>query len=149
VLKVPVNPACPVAFTAKQGGMGDWVAVSPGHKPEPPNGISQHISLSVAPGKGGASVVNAQVTVHGLTPKARVVPVQSGPGGPAQISRTMHVSFSNNSAGESAADLLMRGYSAVVSIDIDSITYADGSTWKSGKGMCRVIPDPMMLIGAR
>jgi hypothetical protein len=145
----PPNPACPAAFTAKQGGMGDLVAVKPGQKSEDGQGFSQHIRLSVSGDKSKLNVVAARVTVHGLAPQARAVPVQSGSDGPAQISRTMNVSFAGDSAGESGANLLLRGYTAVLSIDVNSITYADGSTWKSGEGMCRIVPDPLMLIGAR
>jgi hypothetical protein len=148
-MTAPRDAGCPAAFTARQGGMGDLVAVKPGQKSEQGKGISQHIRLSVAGYKNNGSVVDARLTVHGLTPRARIVPVQSGADGPAQISRTMNVSFSSDSAGESAADLHLGGYSAVFSIDIDSVTYADGSTWKSGQGMCRVIPDPVMLISER
>lgn len=139
---------CPAAFTARQGGNGNLISVKPGEKSDQEKGVSQRIHLSVA-GLKNASVIEAQVTVHGLAPRARVVAVRSGAGGPEQISRTMNVGFSNESAGGSAADLLVGGYSAVFSIDVDSITYADGSTWRSGNGTCRVVPDPMMLIGLR
>lgn len=138
---------CPAAFTARQGGNGNLISVKPGEKSDQEKGVSQRIHLSVA-GLKNASVVEAQVTVHGLAPRARVVAVRSG-GDPEQISRTLSVGFSNDSAGGSAADLLLGGYSAVFSIDVDSITYADGSTWRSGKGTCRVVPDPMMPIDAR
>jgi hypothetical protein len=119
--------------------------VKPGQKSENGKGSSQHIRLSVA----DPSLVEAQVTVHGLTPKARIVPVQSGADGPAQVSRKMNVSFGSNSADESGADLILSGFTAVFSIDIDSVTYADGSTWRTGAGVCRIVPDGMMLIGAR
>jgi hypothetical protein len=148
-MRAPTNAGCPAAFTAKQGGMGDLVAVKPEQKSENGKGFSQHIRLSVAGIKNNASVVEATVTVHGLTQKARVVPVQSGAGGPAQTSRKMDVSFGSNSTDKSAADLTLSGFTAVFSIDIDSVTYSDGSTWRTGTGVCRVIPDPLMLISAR
>jgi len=143
VLVVGAGPSgCPVLFSAKQGWDGGFVAAGPRNVPK--DGFSQRIRLSLTDSK----VIAARVTVHGLTPKRRVMPVQPGASGPAQINRTMNIGFSSDSAGESAADLLLRGYTAVFSIDVDSITYADGSTWKSSQGMCRVVPDPMMLIGS-
>ncbi len=142
-LRPEIPSGCPVLFNAKQGWDGGLVAA--GAQQTPKQGFSQRIRLS----QTGGDVIAARVTVHGLTPKTRVVPAQFGAPGPGQISRTMNVSFSGDSAGESAADLLMRGYSAVFSIDVESITYADGSTWRSGAGVCRVIPDPVMLISAR
>jgi hypothetical protein len=140
-----VSP-CPAVFKARQGGMGDLVATGPGKPREP--GISQQIHLAAAVVLNNRTVVSASVTVHGLTPQSRVMPVEAGDER-AQASRKLQVSFRNDSAGESAADLAVRGFSAVFSIDIDSVTYADGSTWKSAAGVCRVVPDPIMLIGAR
>jgi hypothetical protein len=46
-------------------------------------------------------------------------------------------------------DLSLSHFTAVTSIDLDSITYADGSTWRSASaGACSVVPDKRMLIAA-
>jgi hypothetical protein len=140
-----VSP-CPAVFKAQQGGMGDLVSVGPGKTPDA--GVSQRIHLSAAVMLDSRTVVSASVIVHGLTPQSRVMPVESRDDR-AQASRRLEVSFNNRGAGESAADMTVRGFSAVFSIDVDSITYADGSTWKSGEGLCRIVPDPMMLVSAR
>ena len=110
-------------------------------------GLSQRIYLTSAGTSGNHAVVSASVAVHGLTPQSRVVPVQSGDER-AQASRKLKVSFSSDASGAAGADLAVRGFSAVLSIDVDSVTFADGSTWKSAAGACRVIPDPVMLIGS-
>ncbi|MGB6687426.1 MAG: hypothetical protein WBE76_06255 [Terracidiphilus sp.] len=143
---VHANSGCPVSFSAKQGWDGGLVATRKAEPSEP--GFSQRIFLSLAD-KESSSVAGARVTVHGLTPKSRVLPVELGADGPAQISRSLNVSFTRDAMGETGAGLVLRGYSAVYSIDVDSITYADGTTWKSGEGLCRVVPDPMMLVSAR
>jgi hypothetical protein len=45
------------------------------------------------------------------------------------------------------ADLWVPGMTAVHSIELNSVTYADGSAWKLPAGpACRTIPDPMMLV---
>jgi hypothetical protein len=146
VLQAPAGSSCPVAFSAKQGSGGGLVAT---RKPEPSQPqISQSIFLSLSD-THSAAVTGAHVTVHGLTLKSRLVLVGSGADGAAQISRPLSVSFSRDAMGNTGADLLLGGFTAVFSIDVDSITYADGSTWKSSEGLCRVIPDPMMLVSAR
>jgi len=146
ILHVPAPPSCPVLFSAKQGSGGVLVAT---RKPQPSEPeISQNIFLSLSDTHNSA-VTRAHVTVHGLTLKSRVVLVDSGADGPAQISRPLSVSFSRDATGVTGADLVLRGFSAVFSIDVDSITYADGSTWKTEEGLCRVVPDPIMDIAAR
>jgi hypothetical protein len=143
---VHANSGCPVSFSAKQGWGGGLVAT---RKPEPPEpGIAQRIFLSLAD-KNSSAVAAARVTVHGLTLRSRVLPVELGADGPAQSSRSLNVSFTKDAKGETGAGLLLPGFSAVFSIDVDSITYADGSTWKAGEGLCRVVPDPLMDIAAR
>jgi len=148
-MMAPADPACPVSFSAKRGGTGGFVAVKPGQKSEDGKGFSQQVRLSVADDKSHSSVVEAQVTVHGASPRPQVMPVSRARNSPAQISRNMNISFTRSGFGDIGADLALPGYTAVFSIDIDSVTYADGSTWKSAEGMCRVIPDGMMLISAR
>jgi hypothetical protein len=146
--QVQAASPCPVLFSAKQGWGGSLVATDKRERSEP--GISQRILLSLAnSNKNARTVTGARVTVHGLTLKSRVIPAESGADDPAQASRTLNVSFNNDAIGETGADLLLRGFSAVFSIDVDSITYADGTIWKSSEGLCRVVPDPLMLISAR
>jgi hypothetical protein len=140
--------SCPVIFNARQGGgAGGLISVKPGQPQPSTEGYAQRIHLSTVDGK--SHVIAATVRVHGLTPQPRYVPVDSGMGGPAKITRTLQVTFSPETKNEVATDLVMRDFTAVLSIDVESLTYADGSTWKSGPGVCRVVPDPMMLIGAR
>jgi hypothetical protein len=146
VLQAPAGSSCPVLFNAKQGSGGGLVAARKPGPPEPE--ISQSIFLSISDTHSSA-VTGARVTVHGLTPKSRFLPIELGTDGPAQTSRSLSVSFSKDAMGETGAGLLLHGFSAVFSIDVDTIMYADGSTWKSGEGLCRVVPDPMMLVSAR
>jgi hypothetical protein len=42
------------------------------------------------------------------------------------------------------------GLTAVVSIELMSVKYSDGSTWTPAQGKtCRVAPDPLMLVTQR
>jgi hypothetical protein len=139
--------ACPIPMSARQGSDGALVAVSPAQPGQPSQkGISQRIRLFV---NNGAKVVSARVTVHGFTAKARMLPVDSSQDGAAQISRNLEISFSNDATNNAGANLLLRGFSAVFAIDVNSITYTDGSIWKTSGNVCRVVPDPVMLVDAR
>jgi hypothetical protein len=71
----------------------------------------------------------------------------SGDGSDA--SHTMMVRFSG--AGQAAeADVWVPGMTAVGSIDLDGVTFADGAMWNfANDGGCRITPDPLMLIAGK
>jgi len=149
---VQADPACPVEMRATQGSGGALVAVKPGQpdKGRPGQdrgGYSQRIHLAVN-NIGAPPIATADVRVHGTTAQPRMVPL-AGTSGPATITRGMHVSFDGGTGKESSSDVVLRDFTSVNSIDLLSVTYADGTTWKSTAGACRIVPDPVMLIGAR
>lgn len=147
--QVFTNPAissCPVSMNARQSGSTNLVAVAPGQSAV--RDFAQQIHLTLGD-RTAAKIVAATVTVHGLNARSRFLPAGNAGEGPSRITRTLNVSLSSEDRNQSAADLMLRGFTSVRFIDIDSLTYADGSTWKSGEGVCRVAPDGLMLVGAR
>ncbi len=87
--------------------------------------------------------------VRGLTPKGRVERADSFAQGPSEISKTLEVTFAPEDAKSLSADLVLPGFSSVTFIQLKSITYKDGSSWKvdgQAEQSCRVAPDPLMLI---
>ena len=61
--------------------------------------------------------------------------------------KTLNVRFSPESAHEDSADVSVPGLTAVGVIDLNSVTFADGSTWKIAQGQsCRVWVDGLMLV---
>jgi hypothetical protein len=79
---------------------------------------------------------------------ATTLQARKGQKGSSQVTRTIYIVFQ---AGTSvAADIVVDGVSATQTIDLVSLTYADGSSWKLADGAsCRIAPDPLMLISAR
>ncbi len=93
-------------------------------------------------------IVGAQITVHGLSDKWRVVPL-AGASQTPDLSKTIDVALVVEGNGHASHDLALRRFSAVTAIDVDSVTYADGSGWKaSAPGACSVAPAPFMLLSA-
>jgi hypothetical protein len=46
-----------------------------------------------------------------------------------------------------SGDFGLPGFASASRVDLDSVTYSDGTVWKlAGNEMCHVAPDPMMLI---
>ena len=66
--------------------------------------------------------------------------------GAAEATKILTVSFSADD-GSASADVHVPGFTSVSSVELQQVTYADGSTWKmSSSSFCRVAPDPLMLV---
>jgi hypothetical protein len=96
-------------------------------------------------------IVAANITAHGRKGKGEVVPAVASraSGDSADTAKTMDVSFASNPDGSVATNLVLAGFTYVTSIELNSVTYADGATWKfAPRDDCHVAPDPLMLIDA-
>lgn len=138
--------SCPVSLHALQGTGSGLMAV---RNAEPTPGPLQRIHLVL--GNGNTSrPVTAKVMVRGLSDKSQTLPAQSSDAERFDQTRTLYVTFTPENEKEVAADLTLPGFTSVSSIHIESIDYADGSTWKVASGqVCRVVPDPLMLVADR
>jgi len=141
----PSLGVCPVSMRAQHLSDGSLVKTRDGH----PGGIGQWLHLSLA-SRDSRQVARATLRVRGFSPKARVT--QTGPGGDQAFDamRTLTVAFAAGADRSATADFRVPGMTAVGRIDVESLEYSDGSTWKiGGASNCRVAPDPEMLITSR
>ena len=145
---VPQAQSCPVSMQARQSGMTDLVNVK--RDPSPPlSKPGQRIELIVPRADSGIKIIGAVVTVRGLTARGRIDRAADGTGR-ADLRRTLDVSFVPNDDKTISAELVLPGFTAVKSIKLESLRYADGSSRDfSGEKLCNVAPDPMMLIAGR
>lgn len=99
------------------------------------------------------AIVSATVTAHGygMTPGsidlvAQAVPPEHKATG-REITKTIKIKFKPVEGGAFTAELPLPGFSAVTMIDLNSVTFGDGTVWKSNtRNECRVAPDPLLLI---
>ena len=141
----PENGACPVSVHAKQAGGGEMQRVDRAH----PKGVGQGVHL-ILTNRDSRQIVGAKVTVRGLTAKNRVVNTLSTQDDSSDAAKTLNLTFPAGSGNESSTDIWVPGLTAIQSIDLNSLAYADGSTWQLSAGMtCRTIPDAFMLVGGR
>jgi hypothetical protein len=96
-------------------------------------------------------IVAANLTAHGRKGKGQVVPAiaSRAAGDSSDTATTMDVSFASSPDGSVTTNLILAGFSYVTFIELNSVTYADGATWKfAPRDACQVAPDPLMLIDA-
>jgi hypothetical protein len=140
-VRVGESNSCPVSLRARQSAAALQREVSASR----PKGIAQLLHLTI-PGAEAKRVMTASVTVHGSSGSPRMMEV-AGTGSESDAARTLEVRF-RAGGGEVSADLWAPGLTAVRSIDLNSVTYSDGSTWKLAAGSsCSSLVDGMMLIG--
>jgi hypothetical protein len=90
------------------------------------------------------SIVSAQVIVHGFSNKWRYVPLS---GADPDLARTVDVALDVKGNGEASRNLSLSHFTAITAVDVNAITYADGSTWRtSSPGACSAAPDLLMLV---
>lgn len=133
--------SCPVGLRAEHRADGNMVRTGSAH----PKGPGQRVHLTLT-SPGGRAMVNATFTVRGWTAEARMEQARQSHGAPpaVQILQAPLVAGTNRTA---TADLWLPGFTAVTSVELLAVTYADGSLWSPPAGKtCRVQPDPFMLI---
>jgi hypothetical protein len=92
-------------------------------------------------------IVNAEITAHGLSYKWRVIPVSAPT---PDIWKTVDVALDVKGNSSASRELSFAHFSAIQTIDVNSVTYADGSTWHaSSPGACSVAPSLIMRITAQ
>jgi hypothetical protein len=143
---VAVAPGCPVSLRAQHGATGSMVQTDKSR----PKGMAQLLHLTLIDEKAESNrIVSARVRVRGLSGVGRVTQSTTG-SGKADAVQTLVVRLLAGSDKAVSGDLLVPGMTAVLSIDLNSVIYADGSTRNfAGRESCRVTPDLLMLISKR
>lgn len=144
---VPLSDHCPLNLSAKQGMSGELrnakVSPQPGETPRQP---AQQIRLTLA-NTQLTGVTAARIKVRGYTPNPRVMPVNT-PRADAEKSLDLVLVIGPNQ--DVSTDVRLESFSAVTSIELESVTYADGGRWQtSAENRCEIAPDPLMLITSR
>lgn len=154
VLYLP-GPTCPVSMHALQGSGKGLIAV---HGEQRVSGYSQHIHLVLTNPKS-TKIAGARVKVFGLSAKNRIEKASADPNTALDLTnrkinfdltKTLDVTFAPESETSVATDLILPSFTSVLSIQLESLSYKDGSTWAiAGQQACHVAPDPMMLVADR
>ena len=93
-------------------------------------------------------IVSAQVTVHGFSDKWRAIPLASAASTP-DLTKRINIVLNVKGNDHASSDLSLLRFTSVAYVDLDSLAYADGATWKaSSPGACSVSPDLFMLVSA-
>ena len=143
ILTMPaMGESCPVELRAQPGVAPGMVIVVDGN-----TSTSQKLNLRLTNSIDRRAIASAQITVHGLTAHGRISPAAFSNSEADTVSKHVDLSLSVAPGTSASTDLLFRGFTSILWIDLDSITYADGSMWySSAQRKCQVVPDRFMLV---
>jgi hypothetical protein len=146
----PQPNLCPISLRAQHTADGELLkAGANGPRAAAPKGQGQGLHLTIT-GPNRRQITQATITVRSLTSNGSPTPALSNQDSAPPTSKTMEVRFTAGDKGTAFADIWVPGLTAVQAIDLKSVTYADGSTWKlTGSMTCRTVPDALMLVGNR
>jgi hypothetical protein len=138
--------ACPIDLRATHGTLFMPKKTDFGPSPAPsPAPQEQTLHLTVT-NHSPQKIVTAQLTIHGFSNKWRDVPLLNATAAPDLVKK-VEVVLNVKANAQSSSDLSLSRFTSIAAIDLDSVTYADGSSWQSSSpAACSVAPDPMMLI---
>ena len=148
-----IDPSkCPVGLEVEQNG--SLVAYKnpkfgPNTESDPADGVhqrSQRFDFKMT-NFSPHEIVNAQITAHAFSEKWRVFSV---PAPTPDLWQTVDVAFDVTGNGSATRELSFAHFPAIRTFDVDSVTYADGTTWHaSSPGACSVAPKAKMRISAQ
>ncbi|HEX4067540.1 MAG TPA: hypothetical protein VHZ09_16090 [Acidobacteriaceae bacterium] len=152
------NASCPVGVRA-QHASGLTAQVPVGKNGVQKNGGQRNSAVDRGPRQklqltlnnaGLGAISGVRITVHGWNGTGRTLPTVDAGANYASAAKTMDLTVSVGPRETAEINAWVRGLTAVDSIDLDEVSYADGSSWKSPRpGACSTVPDPVTLISER
>ena len=135
---------CPVSLRAQHGADGNILKVDRSR----PAGLAQLLHL-VLTSPDSRQIVRGSLTVRGMSGKARMTQTKGSPD-QGDVVRNLEVRFTPQGGRNVAGDAWAPGMSAVLTVELRSVTFADGAVWRfAGQDGCRVEPDGLMLIAGK
>jgi hypothetical protein len=150
VLLQPRTPsaACPVGMKVNHGPSSLKKNTEYGpFAPPTPRVQEQRIQLTMT-NPSAKEIVGAQITVYGFSDKWRAIPLAAARDTP-DLRKTVNLVLNVKGNNHASSDLSLNRFTSVAYVDLDSLTYADGATWKaSSPAACSVTPELLMLVSA-
>jgi hypothetical protein len=96
------------------------------------------------------NVTSMGLVVHGYDGSLQMMPADGARRNSHSLSKRIDLNISVIGGRNSNTELTMRQFGTVSRIDVESIEFADGTSWKSSEpGACSFAPDLYMLVSSR
>jgi hypothetical protein len=134
---------CPVGLSAER--RSDTMMLRAGDSRLKDSAQGLHITFNH---RDEPQIESAEITVYGVTSKLRVLP--AGISSSDEVSKTFELQRTKGSEGLQEASVWMQKVGSLTRVELTSITYADGTTWRRSKSsQCRAVPSALLLISSK
>lgn len=142
----PSGDVCPVSLQARRQGAVVMRNTGDEQQDRTP---AQQLELTLF-NSHRRNVVSVVLKVHGYDGSVQMMPADPIRRGSHDVSRTVEVNLSVLGGRSASTDLTMRKFAAVSRIEVESIAFADGTSWRAAEpGQCSFTPELYMLVGSR
>ena len=142
----PSSDGCPVSLRARRQGsvMMHYAGEQQGDRTP-----AQRLEVTVHNAQA-RNVVSMELRVHGYDGSLQMMPAGTIRKNSHNLSRRVDLNISVLGRRYASTDLTMRQFGTVSRIDVESVEFADGTSWKSSEaGVCSFTPDLYMLVSSR
>jgi hypothetical protein len=140
---VSTADGCPVSLFADRRSELVTRLAEDGRPTEPAQGLHIRLIRSATP-----KIERAEVTVYGVTPRAGILPL--GDAAAKGISKTFVLHPGEAGKDSQEATVWMHEVGVLTHVELNSLTYADGSVWHESDGSkCRAVPSLFLLVGEK
>ena len=137
---------CPVEFSARRQSPTDVVEVSSASHT---SGQGVRLTLKTFAHLSAAAIVAADVDVHAASNRTRYLPLEDMDP-ESDLSETFHLSAPKDRGELRSSNLWLARAGSILSVDLVSLTFADGSVWKhSSSSTCHAVVSGYMLVSSR
>jgi hypothetical protein len=138
----PGSTGCPIGLTAERRSAP--VINTIGNAPPSPPTQRLHLRfVSYA----ARNIEQVTVIVHGLSGRSRIIPADSASS--SDVEETFHLTRSAEASSLTASYLWPQNIRTTQWIELTSVDYADGSTWRASReAQCTVTPSNFVLVTA-
>jgi hypothetical protein len=136
---------CPVDMAVDRNGL--YAKREVGGLPPVPDSnpvIEQRLELNLTNRKP-STITGARITIHGLSQKSRYMELSTPK---PDMAKTIDLSLDLKGKGQSSSVFWLTRFAAITRVDLNSVTYADGSIWQEpAPAACSVAPGLLVLVG--
>ena len=134
---------CPVGMAVDRSGLFAKREVAGTPVPGPNPVVEQRLRLDLT-NRNPARITGAQITIHGLSQKTRYLELSTAE---ADLAKQIPLSLDLKGNGQSSSVLWLTRFAAITRVDLNSVTYADGSAWhEPSPAACSVAPSPLVRV---
>jgi hypothetical protein len=136
--------ACPLSMHVRQKTGSSMMATD--KNVDGAKMFGARLRLVLNPNGASEPLAKARVTVRGLGVNPKLTPLHSGAERRADMVMTLEIPLADAENLDFAGDLVLPGFTAALTVELESVTLENGEVWSFGGETCRVVPDPLMLI---